>query len=377
MDLGIVEDFSINIELDKELSDLSIDGLYLNSGVHPNVTIKNLLSFLPFIDITIDAWSSTKDYNIYSTTRKTQDIVTLNGIVYQSIKTPNIGQPPTDVDSEYWMVTNMDCLKIKSFISKVKDRVYTDLRLNKRLINNQFIYEVGKSEVELSGDYSAWVFEPKGSDYVKIRINQISFQKNSITPVNLYVLNQGVLIDTLEITPSNGIVSFKDLNYEFIGKGEWKFVIDSTSVLTNNGIIDPLQYDGFTCYTETGIGNSPATATYSKSAVGNGLGFNVSVFLDSKTYVENNIGELSELIRSTFELMSLELFLYNSERRSNAASKSSFNEQTLLAETKSLEGNTVFRKYDRALKDAKVIIRKTFDTQLYLGDSLEVEITSN
>lgn len=377
MDLGIVEDFSINIELDKELSDLSIDGLYLNSGVHPNVTIKNLLSFLPFIDIDIDGWDEEKEYNVYSETRKTQDIVTLDGIIYQSIKSPNIGQSPTDVDSEYWMITNMDCLKIKSFISKVKDRVYTDLRLNKRLINNQFIYEVGKSEVALSGDYSAWVFEPKGSDYVKIRINQISFQKNSITPVNLYVLNQGVLIDTLEITPSNGIVSFKDLNYEFIGKGEWKFVIDSTSVLTNNGIIDPLQYDGFTCYTETGIGNNPETATYSKSVVGNGLGFNISVYLDSKTYIDNNIGELSELIRSTFELMSLELFLYNSERRSNAASKSSFNEQTLLAETKSLEGNTVFRKYDRALKDAKVIIRKTFDTQLYLGDSLEVEITSN
>lgn len=377
MDLGIVEDFSVDIVLDKELSNIDIDGIYLNSGVHPNVTIKNLLLFLPFDDISLNEWDLAKDYKVFSNSRKTSDIVTLNGSIYQSIKTPNLNHTPDENDSEYWMLTNMDCLKLKSFIAKVKDRVYSDLRMNKRLINNQFIYEIGKTEVDLPNDYSAWVFEPKGSDYLKIRINQISFQKKSTTPVNLYVLNQGILIDTLEITPSNGIVSFKDLNYEFIGKGEWKFIVDSTSVILGEGTIDPLQYDGFVCYTETGIGNDVETATYSKSYRGNGLGFNVSAYLDSKVFIDNNIGELSELVKATFELMSLELFLFNSERRSNNATSIQIDKNSLVAETKALEGNTIFRKYDIALKEAKNVIRKTFDTQLYLDEGLEVDITSN
>ena len=75
--------------------------------------------------------------------------------------------------------------------------------------------------------------------------------------------------------------------------------------------------------------------------------------------------------------MSLELFLFNSERRSNNATSIQIDKNSLVAETKALEGNTIFRKYDIALKEAKNVIRKTFDTQLYLDEGLEVDITSN
>lgn len=374
MVLGIIEDFSTDVSLDTELTQLPENGIYLNSGVNPLITVNNLLSFLPFNDIVLNAWDYATIYNIYSKTRKKTDLVTYDGKFYQSIKGSNLNNVPDESNSEYWLETNFDSLKIKMFLQKVTDRVYRELNLSKRLIENQFIYEVGENEVMLPNNYSAWVFEPKGSDYVTITLNQISLQKQSTTPIDLYVVNQGILKDTLTITPSNGIVDFKDINYSFNGKGKWFFVIDSTEVLTNSGIISPLKYDGFVCYTATGIGSTPQNAKYSYGQSANGLGFNVSVSLNSQTYIDNNINSLANFVRATFELMALEMMFYNSETRSNRDSKNiQLNKQDIGFEIKSLEGNTVAKRFQQELSQAKKAISKSFDTQLF-EDSLDLEI---
>ncbi len=364
MRYGFTEDFSSQVVLDAELTALPDSGLYLNSGVHPSITINNLLSFLSFEEFEFSNWNTNTTYGKYTDTRKRTDIVKHEGKLFQSLVTNNQGNNPNN-SSDEWLETNLESLKIKNFILKVEDRVFSDLRLTKRLINNQYIYNVsGNTEVLLPNDYCAWVFEPKGSDYVTITINQISIQKSGTTPLNLYVINQGVLIDTLEITPSNGIVDFKPLNYSFKGKGKWIFAIDSTEVYLSSGYIDPLMYDGFVCYTATGIGNSPESANYTYGFSGNGIGLNVSAHLDSQVYIENNLAMLGGLVRATFELMALEMFLNNSENRGNRSQQIQMDRDNLIAETKSLEMNTVARRYSNELSFAKKTIAKTFDTQL-------------
>lgn len=377
MVLGIIEDFSTDVSLDTELTQIPTNGIYLNSGVSPLITVNNLLSFLPFNDLTLTAWDDATTYSVYSTTRKKTDLVTYESKVYQSIKATNLNKQP-DENADYWLETNFDSLKIKMFLQRVQDRVYRELNLSKRLIENQYIYEVGVNEVTLPNNYSAWVFEPKGTDYVTITLNQIAFQKNGVTPVDLYVINQGVLIDTLEITPNNGVLEFKDLNYSFSGKGQWLFAIDSTEVLTNSGVVSPLKYNGFVCYTATGIGESPQGANYSYGQSANGLGFNISVSLNSQAYIDNNISSLANFVRATFELMSLEMMFYNSETRSNRDSKNiQLNKQEIGFEIRSLETNTVAKRFKEELNMAKRAIAKTFDTQLFVDSSdLEIEMDS-
>ena len=369
MRYGFTEDFSSQVVLDAELTALPDSGLYLNSGVHPSITINNLLSFLSFEEFEFATWDTYATYGKYTDTRKRTDIVKHSSKIYQSLVVSNQGNRP-DESPEEWLETNLESLKIKNFILKVEDRVFSDLRLTKRLINNQYIYNVsGRSEVMLPNDYCAMVFEPKGSDYVTITINQISIQKSGNTPLNLYVINQGVLIDTLQITPSNGIVDFKSLNYSFKGKGKWIFAIDSTEVYLESGYIDPLMFDGFVCYTATGIGNSPESANYSYGFSANGIGLNVSAHLDSQVYIDNNLAMLGNLVRATFELMALEFFLNNSENRGNRSQQIQMDRDNLIAETKSLEMNTVARRYTSELSFAKKTIAKTFDTQLSNNES--------
>ena len=363
MRYGFTEDFSSQVVLDAELLALPESGLYLNSGVHPSITINNLLSFLSFENITFEDWDANTYYKVYSQTKNKRDIVVYEDKIYQSIRNNDATIP--SINPEYWLETNLESIKLKSFISKVEDRVYSDLRLTKRLINNQYIYNVaGSTEVLLPNDYCAWVFEPKGSDYVTITLNQISIQKSGTTQLNLYVINQGVLITTLTIIPSNGIVDFKALNYTFKGKGKWIFAIDSTEVYLESGYIDPLMFDGFVCYTATGIGNSPESANYSYGFSANGIGLNVSASLDSQVYIDNNLAMLGNFVRATFELMALELFLNNSENRGNRSQQIQMDRDNLIAETKSLEMNTVARRYTNELSFAKKTIAKTFDTQL-------------
>jgi len=375
MILGIAEDFSSNIKFDRELTEIPSSGLFLNSGVHPSITVENLLAFLPLLDLDFEAYSDVKTYGKFTESRNKSDIVTYNGKIYQSLNKTNLNHQP-DISANDWIETTIESLRVKNLIEKVKDRVYSELNLTKKLVNNQYLYEVGQNAVTLPNDYAAWIFEAKGSDYVKFRINQISIQKSGTTPVDLYVVNNGILVDTLSITPDNGNVSFRDLDYEFSGAGQWRFIIDSTDVYTNNVFIDPLKYDGFMVYTANGTGASPETSSFNYGATGNGLGFNVTVFSDAKVYIDNNLPELGNFVRAAFEMVTLEMFVANSSNRSNRAKWIQDNSQMLQFETKDMQNNTVARRYDKEKTKALNAIKKTFDTHLFEDDGLQVEVTS-
>jgi hypothetical protein len=361
--LGVKEDFSSNVTLDSELKGVPTSGLYLNSGTHPSITPDNLLSFLPRIDFTLSAWDSGVSYGIYSVTHDKKDLVTHEGKIFQSLMN-GANEEPTEPDTVYWLETNIESLKLKSFIGKVKDRVYTDLNLTKRLVNNQYLYQEGSNSHILPNDYAAWIFEPKGSDYVSIRINEMSVQIDDVTPINVYVVNQGELVTTLTATPANGKVSFQDVGYTLVGKGKFTIAIDSTTVLSDFGVIDPLKYDGFVAYTATGTGASPQDAVYSDSANSNGLGFNISAYLDGAKYIDNNIQDFGEFVRSVLELMAFEMFLHNSNNVSDRTQRIQMNEDLLLSELKRMDIDTVGSRYYKQLKKAKARIDKTFDTQL-------------
>lgn len=380
MVLGISEDFSSDAVLDAELNEASSSGLNLNSGTHPSITVQNLLAFLPDFDITIAEWQDDKTYSKYLDSRKRSDLVKVGDVIYQSLQKDNLGKDP-ETETYFWLATNIESLTLKAFISRVQDKVYADLNLTKRLVNNQFIYEVGKYDYTLPNNFAAWIIEPKGSDYLSFTINQIALQANTTDDVNLYVLNElsnvSVLVDTLVLKPNNGFFEFKELKYKFSGKGRWIFAIDSQSIKSNQGVVDPLLYDGFVCYTATGIGLTPESAQWSDQTLGNGIGFNISVNLDSQLYIDNNLSSLANFVRATFEIMSLQMFLHNSGNRSNRAETIQADRELLVAETKSLDMNTVAKNYVDEKKEAKRLIDKTFDTQLSGGDEeFNIELSS-
>lgn len=377
MVLGIAEDFTTNVSLDAELQAVPVNGLYLNSGVHPCITLENLLAFLPYLSINISEWNEETTYGRYSQTRNRADLVLYDDTLYQSIAADNTNHLPDEDDSDYWMETNLNSLRLKSFIQRVQDKVYADLNLTRRLVNNQYLYEVGRTQVSLPNNYAAWVFEPKGSDYITFRINQISFQSNTAGPVNLYVINQGILVDTISITPSAG-VSFRDVNYTFSGPGRWIFAIESTDVWVSGKTIDPHKYNGFVVYTATGTGDAPETAAYSYSTSGNGLGFNITVYLDASRYIENNVNEFGNFIRATFEYLVFQMFLHNPNNVSNRQQRIQMDDDLLAVETKNLNGDTVASRYMYEKKKAVKQLQYTFDTQLSDAGNgnFEIELAS-
>jgi len=375
MVLGISEDFTVEVDFDSQLTTIPSSGLYLNSGVHPSITNENLLEFLPKTTYTFLDWNINTNYGVFTETRNKKDIVSLNGKIYQSIL-GGTGNNPEDVGSLYWLETNIESLRLKNFIEKVKDRVYSELSLDRRLVNNQFIYENGDMEKTLQNDYAGWVLEPKGSDYVSFRINQISFQKSGTTPVNLYIINQKTLLDTITITPSNGQLSFVDTDIVLSGKGDFKLVIDSTDVFTANATIDPLKFDGFVAYTTNGTGLSPETADYTYNVFGNGIGLNVTAYLDAKVYIDNNLSEFGSFIRATFEYMVFQMFLQNSHNRSNRSERIQMNENLLISELKDMNVDTVVRRYYNERKKAIRMLEKTFDTQLNKDSGIVTNIGS-
>jgi hypothetical protein len=375
MVLGISEDYTVDIDFDSELTNIPSSGLYINSGVHPSITNENLLEFLPKTVITFIEWSNSTTYAVFAETRNKKDIVLKGGKIYQSIKA-GINQDPATEDSLYWLESNMQSLRLKNFIEKVKDRVYTDLSLDKRLINNQFLYDNGTNPVTLLNNYAGWVIEPKGSDYVSFRINQISLQKDGVTPVNLYIINQNTLIKTITITPNNGELNFVNTDIVLSGKGAFKLVIDSTDVYVGNSQIDPKRFDGFVAYTTNGTGDAPEGSKYSYSTYGNGIGLNITAYLDSKVYVDNNLSNFGSFIRATFEYMAFQMFMHNSSNASNRAQRLQMADNILMAELKEMKSDTVVRRYINEKSKAVKMLEKTFDTQLKGQGGLTTEIGS-
>tara|TARA_R110002124_G_scaffold182610_1_gene350000 strand:- start:704 stop:1834 length:1131 start_codon:yes stop_codon:yes gene_type:complete len=375
MVLGISEDFTVDIDFDSELTNIPSSGLYINSGVHPSITNENLLEFLPKTAISLVAWDISKTYSIFTETRSKKDIVTKDGKIYQSIKA-GINQDPSEDNSLYWLETNMNSLRIKNFIEKVKDKVYTDLSLNKRLINNQYLYDNGNIATTLLNNYSGWVIEPKGSDYVSFRINQISIQKSGTTPVNLYVINQNTLVKTITITPNNGELNFVNTDIVLSGKGVFKLVIDSTDVFVGNKNIDPKRFDGFVAYTTNGTGSTPEASKYTYSTYGNGIGLNITTYLDSKVYIDNNLPNFGSFIRASFEYMAFQMFMHNSSNSSNRATRIQMADNILMAELKETKADTVVARYLNEKRMAIKMLEKTFDTQLKSQGGLTTQIGS-
>ncbi len=365
MILGIAEDFSLkeSIVLDSELKGTPTSGLYANTGLHPSVTVGNLVDFLPKLNFGFKAWDSSTAYAPFLESKDRNNIVKEGNKIYQSILAGTDKDP--DTETTYWLETNIESLKLKVFLESVRDKVLSDLNLTKRLINNQFIYENGDIAKTLPNDYAAWVFEPKGSDYVAIKVNQISLQKTGTTPINLYVINEGTLVETItDLTPNEGKLNFQDHPIVMSGKGRWYLAIDSTDVIVGDATIDPLRFDGFVAYTATGVGAAPETAEYDYQRQGNGIGLNISAYLDSSLYVTNNISEFGNFIKAAFEFMVFQTFQANPNNRSNRSERLQLEDDVLLAELKRFDGDTVVSRYYRERKRAIKALEKTFDTQL-------------
>lgn len=373
MILGIAEDFTSEKSaiLDAELKAVPDSGLYANSGVHPSITLDNLLAFLPFIDNTFTAWNVGTTYGVFTESRNRRDIVVLNDVIYQSIAA-STGQSPDEANSQFWIATNLESLRLKEFLKKVEDRVLMELNLTHRLINNQYVYEEGIHTLNLPENYSGWAFEPKGSDYAVIRINQIALTKAGTTPVNMFIVNQGEVVDTFTVTPDNGKNTFVAVNKKLTGFGPVYVVMESTDVLVDDNYVDPLKYDGALIYPVIGIGSTPETADYRPIYNGNGLGFNFSVYLDSTTYVLNNLQDLGNFVRATLEYMAFQTFFHNPNNRSNRQESIQMRDDVLMAELKDLRADTVITRFYRERKKALKQIEKTLDTQLSQGDGLDI-----
>ena len=363
MILTFAEDFTSNATLDSELIATPESGLYYNRGTHPIITVENLLSFLPKLTITFSAYVAGTTYTKFETSRKRSDIVSYESKIYQSLQDDNTGNTP-DESSTYWLETNENSLRLKSFIFNSEDNALSALSLNRKLIENQYIYNVGENALTLSGDYSGWAFEPKNSDYVKIRINQMSLQANTTDEVTVSVVNQGTLVTTITLTPQDGKLVFEDVGYSFSGKGRFLFVFPSQEVFSENAFNDALKYDGFVCYPVNGSGDTPQGSTYNESSIGNGLNFNVSCYLDSSTYVTNNKIDLAKFYQSQFELDTLKMMLHDTHNRVNGVQRRQGDElsrQLLTAETMDLSMSTVVREYRHQKSVAIESINNTFD----------------
>lgn len=381
MILTIAEDFTDTVTLDSELTSLPDSGMYLNSGVHPSITVNNLLQFLPNVDFTFGDFAAGTTYGKYNETRKVTDIVTDVGIIYQSLTADNLGNTPASSPTN-WLETDIDSLRIKSFALRSQDNALRKINLTRRLVDSQFLYNVAElaenpTTTLLPNDFAAWVFEAKGSDYVKFRVNQIAFQATTDVPQDLFVINQGVLITTLTLNPNAaGRLVFEDIGFEFSGKGKFYFVVDSQNVLTNGSAIDPLKYDGFVAYTANGIGATAESANYSFQTTNNGLNFNITTFFDSTLYTDNNLQEFGNYLQAAWELDVMNMFLSNSHNRSNKDERmQTIDRPLLLAETHQLDSGTVLRRFEKEKKQAVYQLEKTLDREINDND-FEIEINS-
>lgn len=373
MILTFAEDFTSSVDLDSDLVGTPDSGLYWNRGVLPLVTVKNLLDFLPVLDFTFSDWSDSVTYGVFSDSKKKSDIVSYDSKIYQSIKAGTNKQP--DLNSEYWQETNENSLRIKSFIWSVRENLLSALSLSRKLIENQFIYNVGETLYTANEDYVGWVFEPKGSDYVKIRINQIALQANTDSPVTMSVINQGVVVDTITLNPNNGLLEFEEVDYTISGKGRFYFVIEAQEVYSENAYNDALKYDGFVCYPVVGTGASAEGSSYNETTYGNGISFNVSVYLDSSEYVDNNLIDLAKMYQAQFEMDFIQMMQLNANSRVHGDARD-IDKNLLTYHASDMTGNTVARRYASQLKIAKNSINKTFDRFLKSGKKIQIRRSS-
>ena len=379
--LGIAEDFTSDVTLDTQLTATPTSGLYYNSGVHQSVNVDNLLHFLPNITFTFAAFNAGTTYGKFLDSRIKTDIVTSGGSIFESIAASNLNNAPASSPTK-WQLTNIESLRLKAFIQSVEDKVISDINLSRRQIDSQFLYNLVEQNRNipatlLSNDFAAWVFEPKGSDYVEFEINQVALQATFAGTKNLFVINQGQLKETIVLnTNAEGRLEFQDVNFVFSGKGQWIFAIESQNVLIDGGFISPLKYDGFVAYTATGTGATPEGAIYDFSNQGNGLSFNITVHLSPEQYLTNNLKNFGQFLQSAFELEAFKMFLSNSNNRVNLQKRVQMSEALLTVETRDLTNNTAAKRYHDSKKRAIRQLEKTFDREINNNDEIEIQVSS-
>ena len=136
MNLTFVDDYSSDTVLDAQLLGIPESGMYFNRGVHPLVTIENIVQFMSLDTITFSAYSAGTTYGDFMSTRLKTDIVTYGGSTYQSIAGSNTGNTPGSSPT-YWLETNDVSVKIKAEIFNAEDSLNQALSLNRRLVENQ------------------------------------------------------------------------------------------------------------------------------------------------------------------------------------------------------------------------------------------------
>jgi len=138
-----------------------------------------------------------------------------------------------------------------------------------------------------------------------------------------------------------------------------------------------LKFDGFVAYTSTGVGGAAQTATYTMQTLGIGLGINITAFLDANQYIENNLQDFGPFIRAVFEYMTFQMFQMNSNNRSNRAERIQMSDEILIAELKRTDADTVVKRYYDEKKKARMMLEKSFDTQLSQDDGkLKINVSS-
>lgn len=376
MNLTFIQDYSTDTRLDSELMGAPDSGMYWNQGVHPLINIANILAFLPYEDFTIADYEAGTEYSKWDEEYNVSDLVLYENVIYQSLANTNQGNQP-DTSPLFWLPTNIDSIRLKMFLKSVERNMTGALQLNRKIIENQYIYHVGENVKTLPNDYSGWVVEPKGSDYLTIRINELAIQATAAGTIDLYVINQGILIDTLELTANSGRLVFEAVNYEISGKGKFYFVFNSQEVKSDAVYNDPLKYDSFVIYPVNGIGAAPESSDYSISYNGNGLNFNITTYLDSAKYVDNNLIDLSDMLRMQFEYDVIRMFITNSNNISQGRERNiTDNERTmrlLTTESLDMQNYTIAKKYMAKLKETKEAINSTLDRYLKVPKQFKVK----
>jgi hypothetical protein len=376
MNLTFIQDYSTDIRLDDELMGVPDSGMYWNQGVHPLINIANLLAFLPYEDFRIDFYSGSKEYSKYDVDYLVSNLVSYNGVLYQSLTNANEDNTPNSSPTN-WLPTNLDSIRLKIFLKSVERNMTGALQMNRKTLESQYIYHVGESAQVLPNDYAAWVIEPKGSDYVTIRINELALQATATGSVDVYVINQGRLVDILPLTVDGGQLVFEPVNYEISGYGKFIFAFDAQEVLSDTIYNDPLKYNSFVIYPANGTGASPESADYSYASSSNGLNFNISSYLDSSKYINNNLIDLGDMLRMQFEYDTLRMFLTNSNNISEGRERNITGDERTMrllgAETLDTQTFTVAQKYKSKLKETKESINKTLDRFLKVPSKFKVK----
>ena len=375
MILTFAEDFTSDVVLDSVLTGVPTSGDYFSGYVHPIVNVSNLVSLLTVQSYAFADYVANTTYGKFVTTQKRTDIVLSSSIVYESLITANIGNTPAS-NSTKWQATNIESLRLKAFIALSKKNMLSALNLNRQLIDSQFIYNVGEDAITPSGDFIGWAIEPKGSDYVKIVINQIALQATTTNEVTMTVVNQGVVKTTIPLTPVNGVLEFEDIGYTLFGKGIFYFVIAKREVRSQSAFNDPLKYQGFTMYPVSGTGATAQAADYGFSSIGNGINWNISAYLDSTQYTTNNLINYAKLLQAQFELDFLRMAVtnYNDQSNSNERNVSYVQVQRAYFETIDLQSDTVARRYNFQLKNARRALNRPYDKFLQSEPEDEIEI---